>query len=422
MEITGRAFISSILLGALFIFPVRAKAANGSAFRLSVPKQLQSPVMKQPSLQFKNSSEYDKLVGNVIQLNEKKSMDVPGRNFSGYEAIAPHPEEEAPGGDSVSGIQFPLAGVPRGLRRFSRKVITPGRQGPGVTSEFRNGPGIPPGLFPSERVMNGEAGQWGSSTSKTHIIKDTGSVFYTVSGNYNMPEGIVMDPGNRVYAFNAISRFTSRKFDKTIAGVQVQSGYLPGSVIPMGATLFANSEPLKKLSVSGKYSLNMTYTGLTPESRYERPLNYNDQMAGTLTYKLTPKLDLNGSVTRNTNSAVPGLAQYVYEGGMALKPGASNDIHTTLRLTKSGPMSSYEALAGYDQKVSSKASLSFNSDLQEDWAGMVHGRLDMSYGLKKGKFVITPSSGVGMDEVSRFQNLYSWNLMLKLTAPLGLFF
>ncbi|MDA8174848.1 MAG: hypothetical protein M0018_09710, partial [Nitrospiraceae bacterium] len=261
---------------------------------------------------------------------------------------------------------------------------------------------------------------WSSSASKTKVIKGIGSIFYNLSGNYSLPEGAKMNPGKRLYTFNAITRFTTRQFDKTTAGIQIQAGYLPGNLIPAGITLFANSNPLKKLSISGKYSLNMTYNGLSPWSRYMPSMNYIDQITGAASYHLTPKFDLNGSVTKSGNSA-SRLSQYIYEGGMAWRPSPATSTNLTLRLTEFGPLKAYELLAGYNQKLSNASNLAFNTDFRQDWCGLAHGRLDMSYAMKKGEIIITPSAGAGMDEVSRSRNLYSWNIMLKITAPFGIF-
>ncbi|MDA8155693.1 MAG: hypothetical protein M0Z52_04440 [Actinomycetota bacterium] len=401
---------------------MKAKAAIGE-FRLATPAasdtpiELPAPTAARPSLQFKSIFYYGM---GYKELEEAVGIlgNIPGGNVPENQAEPPSITNSAAG----AGYLDSSAGAPDSQHRFSGAVITSGSQGPEFDILFRNQTDLRPGLNQpyTPYTANNEPDFWGRSASKTKVIKGIGSVFYNLSGNYSLPEGAKMNPGKRLYTFNAITRFTTRQFDKTTAGIQIQGGYLPGNFIPAGITLFANSNPLKKLNISGKYSLNITYNGLSPWSRYMPSTNYNDLITAAASYHLTPKFDLTGSVTKNGNSA-SRLSQYVYEGGMAWRPSPAASTNLTLRLTEFGPLKAYELLAGYNQKFSNTSNLAFNTDFRQDWCGLSHGRVDMSYAMVKGKIIITPSAGAGMDEVSRTRNLYSWNVMLKITAPIGIF-
>ncbi len=261
----------------------------------------------------------------------------------------------------------------------------------------------------------------GGSKRKSWMLSDTETLTGDTSMNYSLPDGPVLGGDRRLYAFNALGRFATRRLAPVVLGAQATGGYSSANAsMPLGLLLDASAANLdKRLTLRGSYGLDTAYTG------FDQMAPVTHRLGGSLGYRLGPRVDFSGDATYMATECAHSSSsgQEVYEGGLAWRPAADNNVQGRLKLTNSAGGVSYEVFAGFRQKLASAAALSFGTDFRQDWLHLSHERLVLSYLWKWGKYLLSAASTTSFDENQAPEpTMLGQGIMLKVTRTWGVAF
>ncbi|MDA8388305.1 MAG: hypothetical protein M0Z58_06575 [Nitrospiraceae bacterium] len=253
----------------------------------------------------------------------------------------------------------------------------------------------------------------GGRTRGAWVLSDKETFSGSTSMDWSLPDGPVPGRQMRVYSANAIGRFTTRRFAPVVLDVQTSGGYASedGSM-PLGFLLDAAACNLcKRLTLHGSYGFDTVYSDF---DRIKAPVTH--RLGGSMGYKISPRIDLSGGATYTVTDYAHSPPQEVYQGGLAWRPAADDDVRGSIRLVNSAGETGYAVSAGYRRRFAGMANVSVGTGFTQDWLNLAHGHFSLSYSWRCGKYLLSASETVSMDEFPAPEPaLLGGSFMLKAT-------